>query len=394
VSTRRVFHTILDWAGLGSGGSLLRPAPDEVVMGEAMKPFLSYGWQPQVMAVAGRYKAIAAGRVEAYDLAGDPGETRDVAAEADLPRTLRTALREYPLPALDALPAQAVLSEEDRRKLAALGYVGAAAPAPARAGAPRPADMAPLFDLLERASYLFVHERYAQVIPLLRAILARDPGNLDAVLRLATAHSALGQDAQAEAAFARAQRLAPSSDDVRTYLALHRARGARWEAAVPMLEEIVARSPDRLPALEALAVARERQGRLAEAVELRRRVYALRDASVEELLQLGRLAMSALRTDAAIDAFEAARRQQGAAFAHDLELGVLYLSARRFEDARAALDRVPPSHAQRPMALFKRAQVSVLLGEPDRAARIEAARRGADATTRPLIERERLFQGL
>jgi hypothetical protein len=33
----------------------------------------------------------------------------------------------------------------------------------------------------------------------------------------------------------------------------------------------------------------------------------------------------------------------------------------------------------------------VLLGEPDRAARIETARRNADATTRPLVERERLF---
>jgi D-serine deaminase-like pyridoxal phosphate-dependent protein len=44
------------------------------------------------------------------------------------------------------------------------------------------------------------------------------------------------------------------------------------------------------------------------------------------------------------------------------------------------------------MALFKRAQVSVLLREPDQAERIAAARRRADATTRPLIERERLFQ--
>jgi hypothetical protein len=35
--------------------------------------------------------------------------------------------------------------------------------------------------------------------------------------------------------------------------------------------------------------------------------------------------------------------------------------------------------------------VSVLLGEPDQAARIEAARQGADATTGPLIARERLF---
>jgi hypothetical protein len=46
------------------------------------------------------------------------------------------------------------------------------------------------------------------------------------------------------------------------------------------------------------------------------------------------------------------------------------------------------------MALFKRAQVSVLLNEPDRAARIDRARRGADDTTRELIARERLFEGL
>jgi hypothetical protein len=66
---------------------------------------------------------------------------------------------------------------------------------------------------------------------------------------------------------------------------------------------------------------------------------------------------------------------------------VLYLDARRLEEARDALDRVPASHPEYPMALFKRAQVSVLLNEPDRAARIEAARRHADATTRPLIAR-------
>ena len=57
-----------------------------------------------------------------------------------------------------------------------------------------------------------------------------------------------------------------------------------------------------------------------------------------------------------------------------------------------ALDRVPASHPEYPMVLFKRAQVSVLLKEPDAAARIERARRGADATTRNLIARERLFQ--
>jgi hypothetical protein len=46
------------------------------------------------------------------------------------------------------------------------------------------------------------------------------------------------------------------------------------------------------------------------------------------------------------------------------------------------------------MALFKRAQVSVLLNEPDRAERIARARQHADATTRDLIARERLFQSI
>ena len=40
VSTRRVFHTILDWAGLGSAGSL-RGSEAEIVLGEAMKRFSS-----------------------------------------------------------------------------------------------------------------------------------------------------------------------------------------------------------------------------------------------------------------------------------------------------------------------------------------------------------------
>ena len=71
---------------------------------------------------------------------------------------------------------------------------------------------------------------------------------------------------------------------------------------------------------------------------------------------------------------------------------LLYLDARRFAEARDALDRVRPSHPEYPMVLFKRAQVSVLLNEPDAADRIARARRGADATTRELIAREKLFQ--
>ena len=46
------------------------------------------------------------------------------------------------------------------------------------------------------------------------------------------------------------------------------------------------------------------------------------------------------------------------------------------------------------MALFKRAQVSVLMDEPDRDERIRLAYARADATTRRLIENESLFRGV
>jgi len=391
VSTRRIFHTVLDWAGLG-GGDSLRTAAQDVVLAEAMKPFLSYGWQPQIMAVAGSQKAIFAGKLETYDLSKDPREEKNLGAGTSLPAEMRKALDDYPVPSLGVNRAPENLSEEARRSLASLGYVSGTATPIVRKDAPRPADMTSLLPVIEAASALFVQDRYREAIPLFKRILTTDPQNLDAALRLATSYSTLGQDVDALAAFRRAAAIAPKSEDAQMYLALHYARGKDWTRAVPVLERIVAGQPERVAALEGLATVREKQQRLAEAVELRRKAYSLEAPSAAAWLRLGDLAMSAGQTDAAIEAFEKARAQEGSAFARHLELGVLYLSARRLTEARDALDRVPSSHPDYPMALFKRAQVSVLLNEPDRAERIARARQRADATTRELIARERLFQ--
>lgn len=393
VSTRRIFHTLLDLAGLGRDHSL-RTGGAEVVLGEAMKPFLEYGWLPQVMAVQGSTKSILSGRVETYDLAADPGETSDLAAGGSAPAA-PAELREYPHPSLVAARVPDSISAADRQKLASLGYVsgGVVPVAPAtRSEARRAADMTALFPLLDRASTLFVNGKYADAVPVLTGILARDPRNLDALLRLATSYSALGHAAAADAAFDRAAVLAPASDDVRLYRALHLARGPEWPRAASLLEQVLITMPDRVAALEALADLRERQNRPQDELALRLRINALRPLSGPESVQLGVLAMSVADTPTAIKAFESARAIQGPGFRQDLELGVAYLAAKRFADARDALDRVPASHPGYPMALFKRAQVSVLLNEPDTDSRIAAAQAKADATTRDLIARERLFR--
>ena len=131
---------------------------------------------------------------------------------------------------------------------------------------------------------------------------------------------------------------------------------------------------------------------LDEAIRIRQTIYTKRTPSPAELVQFSQLAMAAGQTAVAIDALEQVRKAEGAAFRHDLELGALYLAVGRLQDARDALDRVPPSDPRYPMALFKRAQVSVLLHELDQSARIDSARQHADATTRELIARERLFR--
>jgi tetratricopeptide (TPR) repeat protein len=389
VSTRRIFHTLLDLAGIQTDLSLLRPA-NEVVVGEAMGPFLQYGWQPQVMAVEGRRKAIHAGAVEVYDVMADPAEAHDLGKGANLSREVRKALLDYPVPSLNAIPPPPA-DDEERKRLASLGYIAADAKPVVRKDAPRPRDMAFLFELLDRASGAFVREDYTAAIPLLEKVLAADPHNITAALRIAAAQSALGRNAEAVAAFRRAESIAPNSPDVRHYLAMHYVRVGDWDKATPLLERVVAETPDRLPALEALAEARERQGRAAEALQLWRSVHSKRAATPAELVRIGALAMATGDTNLAIESFERARQSQGPAFRHDLELGVLYLATRRFAESRDALDRVPPSHPEYPMALFKRAQVSVLLGEPDQAARIARARERADETTRALVANEKLF---
>ena len=399
VSTRRVFDTIAAWAridGAKDGASLVSRSP-EVVLGEAMMPFLDYGWQPQAMAVEDRIKVIRSGATEVYDLAADPHERNDLARSSEPKREIRAALADY-LAKLPAAPtaSDAGLSDEDRKRLASLGYVaGGDAPGELRPDAPNPKDRTDLFADLDLGSARFVREDYRGAIAPFERVAKRDPNNAAARLRLAVAWSILGEEKRAAEHFAAARRLRPESLDGRAYEGLHLLRFGHVEEAAPLLASVVAADPNRLAALEGLATIREREGNVPEATRLLERVIEKKSAPGRELARLGGLRMAVGDTAGAIEAFERARPLEGERFGRDLELGVCYLSVRRFEDARAALDRaigrLPGKHPDLPMALFKRAEVSVLLHEADSDRHVRRAWERADGTTRPLLERATLF---
>lgn len=396
VSSRQIRATMLGWARRQNQDGSLLAASGAPVLGEAMQPFLNYRWQPQVMAVGDRIKVIRSGRFEIYDVVDDPDERNDLAATLEPDRALLRAIADYPLPAAKSGPALDTLSLEDRQKLASLGYVASeSTPTRVPENAPRAAGMTGLFADLDAASHDFVAERYAVAASRFEQILAADPGNLMAAVRLAVSLSLLGRDSQAMSAFARARKIDPDSIEVRHYQAMHYQKTGRGDLAEPLFQQVLETQPSRYAALAGLAEIRKKQGRLAEAADF----YEKSLASAPDLgfvrIEIGQLRMELGDTAAAIAAFEAGRNDLGKnRFRHDLELGVLYLAQNDFEAAREALDRVPADHPARPLALFKRAQVAVLLNESDRADRVKLALQEADPETRQLIQNERLFAGL
>jgi len=394
VSVRRVFDTVLHWAG-SEREEILLSGRSEPVLAEALKPYLQYGWQPQFMAVGDRYKVIRSGDTEVYDLRSDPEESRNLVGEVELDPGLRQAISSYSTRALeDPGPGDEGLSQEAKERLASLGYITSRSRPALSADAPNPRDMAPLFHDLDIGAAMFIRHEYEQAIPIFTRLHEADPGNLMVALRLAVAHSVLGDEELSMEYFERARQIDPGSIDLRHYRAMHYLRNQQWDLALPLFESVLAQMPERLPALEGLAQVYTRQGRIEDAARLLERIVQIKSSPGLELARLGELRMAQGDTAGAIRAFEKARDILGDEFTFNLELGVLYLADRRLAEAAASLDKVSTSHPGYPMALFKRAQVSVLLAEPDREKRVRLAWAKADETTRQLIENEQLFRDL
>lgn len=397
VSGRQVFDTVLEWAGAKSERSLLGSGK-EPVLAEALKPYLQYGWQPQFMVVLDGIKMIKSGDIEVFDLKSDPGEANNLAGSVDLAPALQGAISAYSSRAMDALdrPAETpqTLSQKTVERLASLGYVGTSGRPILRDVAPNPRDMVQLYHDLDTGSAYFTSGNYDAAIEVFSRILEADPYNFMVAMRLAVAYSVTDRKEQAQEFFERARSINPTSVDLRHYHAMHYLRYHQSDLAEPLFESVLQEMPDRLSALEALLGIYARRGDDAKAMQTLEKITKYKDSPGPEWIKLGQMRMGRGETKAAISAFEQASKILDQRFRQNLELGVLYLADRQFANAAASLDKVSRYDPGYPMALFKRAQVSVLLKEADSEARVREAWRHADDTTRRLILSEKLFRGI
>ncbi len=155
---------------------------------------LHLGWSELTSIVQGDRHFIQAPTPELYDLASDPGETRDVlASERRTFATLRRELERFEKP----LAAPEEVDPETAQKLAALGYLGSPTLRAEDGSLPDPKTQLHVLRELIVAGRHFFEKDYERAVPALRRILAGNPRMQDPREQLALSLWRLGRFAEA-----------------------------------------------------------------------------------------------------------------------------------------------------------------------------------------------------
>jgi arylsulfatase A-like enzyme/thioredoxin-like negative regulator of GroEL len=308
---------------------------------ESLSPRLHFGWSELYAVTDDRYRYIRAPNEELYDLSADPRELASVATErAQVRGALSAALDRLTAGAGAATPS--AISDEDRKKLAALGYVGLQTPAAGSAAGADPKDKIHVFQGYRQATQLAAAQRFAEAAAVYQRLVGEDPGMTDVWLQLGEAFRRQGRPRDALAAY----------------------------------QQVIARRPGDAASLLGAADALLKTGRSADARAHAELAVAAAPAVAHELL-----VRIALGSGDAGAAHRHARLAQDADPTLPLPAfvdGVLLYQQQRFEEAAARFLEVRKATAARTEQL---ADVSFLAG--DALARLERYREAE-----PLFEAE------
>lgn len=323
-------------AALQDGGE---PAPADLYA-ETRYP-ATFGWSPLASLRRRDLKYIAAPRPELYDLAQDPGETRDLPDRPDQEKGFAVRLAEIEAGAVEA--PRSAPDAETRARLASLGYAaGSPPPPPPRrdlSNAPDPRRVVDLFQRYERAHNQLKSGEVEPALAALETLVAEDPRNPVFRGELARAFRDRGEMDRAVPLFRQAAADAP--DDPEAWYNLAAALQAAGQAteARHALERALHLDPARPEAHNTLALALLAEGKPDEAVRELQAAVALDARDATALNNLGNVLRSLGRLDEAGDAY---RRSAAVAprYAEPLNgLGTLEVERDRPVAALAYFDR-------------------------------------------------------
>jgi arylsulfatase A-like enzyme/tetratricopeptide (TPR) repeat protein len=176
---------------------------DTGIYAEALYSRYHFGWSELYSLTDARYRLIRAPRDELFDLERDPRESASVAAERPQVRqAMRAALEGLIRNASIEAPSQ--VTEEDKQRLAALGYVGggsSVALALPGDSLPDPKDKVKILERYRHAADLAGARKYDEAVTVYREILSQDTEMTDVWLQLAEVQIRRGSMPDAIAAY-------------------------------------------------------------------------------------------------------------------------------------------------------------------------------------------------
>jgi arylsulfatase A-like enzyme/Tfp pilus assembly protein PilF len=305
---------------------------------ESWYPRYHYGWSELTAVRDGRYKLIQAPRRELYDLAQDPGELHDLAAEqperADaLEQALEEMLERVTSDETPSGPAAIDIETEER--LQALGYIGGSISSRNLEDRPRgdPKDKIGLFNLLRQANRDSSEDRVDEAIAKVQQALAQDP-------EIVEAHMQLGRFLE---------------------------KAGRPQEGVEALQKALELDPEHHGAIFTLALAHKEAGRLADAEIGFERAHDLDPRNGKVLWQLADIRMREKRFDEAEGTLKDALALDVDRPKFRLKLGECYIELERFGDAERALTAALEEQPKLPRAHFNLALAHEGLGQIERA---------------------------
>jgi arylsulfatase A-like enzyme/Tfp pilus assembly protein PilF len=222
----------------------------DLVYAESYYPRLHFGWSELKTVRGDRYKLIMSPEPELFDLEADPGERVNVAASS---YNQLTALDQR-LTELDGIYAEGAennqaieLDEEARARLASLGYLGTfAAETDEGEILPNPRDKIGLYNELLRAKQLKLRGQPEEAIAVLEGILAEDDGVIDAYITLGALYSEMSKHEEAITTLETALGHKPGDLSLVLLLVSQNVKLARYDRALQVIadfEELLPEDP-------------------------------------------------------------------------------------------------------------------------------------------------------
>ncbi len=216
---------------------------------ETFYPFSSFGWSPLHALETARFHFIEAPKPELYDVAADPGETHNLAAEqpatvAVLREKLQALRARNPFRGKEAVAGN--LSPEAQEKLRALGYFGfhaAVSPEALKRGLADPKDKLWEFNSILKATDAFRTGKVGEGEALLAKVQEEDPKIYVVPFMLGESDLRLENWEKAATELERCLELNPDFDNAMTGLARALAKLGRGDEAKSWLDKALRSNP-------------------------------------------------------------------------------------------------------------------------------------------------------